>query len=108
MKVGTLLTTNAIRYPDKVALICGETRLTFKELEIRANRLAHGLIQRGIRHGDRVAVYLPNSAELVWIVCAVLKTGAIVVPISTRLAEPEIEYIFKHAQPAAVVFAPSG
>jgi len=108
MKVGTLLTTNAIRYPDKVALICGKTRLTFKELEIRANRLAHGLIQRGIRHGDRVAVYLPNSAELVWIVCAVLKAGAIVVPISTRLAEPEIEYIFKHAQPAAVVFAPSG
>ncbi len=78
MQVERFLEDAAKRFPDKTALVCGERRLRYAELEAESNRLAHGLIDLGVERGDRVAVYLDNSVEAVVSIFAVLKAGAVV------------------------------
>ncbi|MBK6687585.1 MAG: LLM class flavin-dependent oxidoreductase [Deltaproteobacteria bacterium] len=67
--------------PDRVAIDDGEVRLTFRELDERANQIAHRLIERGVSRGDRVAICWPRSAELVTALWGILKAGAAYVPI---------------------------
>ncbi|GLZ27982.1 hypothetical protein Lesp02_01720 [Lentzea sp. NBRC 105346] len=67
--------------PDAVALVCGDVELTYRELDARANRLAHRLIRDGVRPEDRVAVLVPRSPELSVAVLAVVKAGAAYVPL---------------------------
>jgi amino acid adenylation domain-containing protein len=62
--------------PDAVALICAGSRMTYGELDMAANRLAHALIRDGVRRGDVVGVYLDRGVELAVAVLAVLKAGA--------------------------------
>ena len=69
--------------------------MTYRELDLLSNRLANTLIERGIAPGDRAAVYLPNGIELVVALCGALKAGAIVVPVSTRLAAAEVEIMME-------------
>ena len=105
MKLATLLAQNARRYPDKVALVCGGARLTFAGLDARGDRLANALARRGVGPGDRVALAMPNSIELVEAMAAVLKLGALIVPLSTRLAAREIAYIIGHCEPRAALYS---
>ena len=72
----------ARRLPEKIALVCQGKRVTFAELEQQSNALAHGLIDRGVRRGDRVQLYLENSVEAVIAWWAVHKANA--VPIATN------------------------
>ncbi len=104
MKLATLLSQNARRYPDKVALVCEDRRSTFAELDARGDRLANALAARGIGCGDRVAIAMPNGIELVEAMAATLKLGALIVPLSTRLAAREIAYIVGHCEPGAVLY----
>ena len=78
--------------------------MTYRELDLLSNRVANTLIERGIAPGDRAAVYLPNGIELVVALCGALKAGAIVVPVSTRLAAAEVEIMMEDSTPAAVIF----
>lgn len=63
MLVNDFLQNNAERFPGKVALVCDGRRLTYAEIEEQANRVANGLLALGVRRGDRVAIWLPNSVE---------------------------------------------
>ena len=72
--------------------------MTYRELDLLSNRLANTLIARGIAPGDRAAVYLPNGIELVVALCGALKAGAIVVPVSTRLAAAEVEIMMEELE----------
>ncbi|CAM2068621.1 Amino acid adenylation domain-containing protein [Sulfidibacter corallicola] len=76
---------SAAQYPNAIAVIDGQgvqkTRLTFAELEIRANQLAHALIERGAGPERRVGICLDRSVETVVAVLAVLKSGAAYVPL---------------------------
>jgi acyl-CoA synthetase (AMP-forming)/AMP-acid ligase II len=105
MKLGTLVSSNAQRYPDRVALVCDRRRVTFQELDLLSNRIANALLQHGLRGGDRVGVHLPNGIELVVTVCGILKAGGVVVPISTRLAAAEIAVMLEDSMPTAIVFS---
>ncbi|GAA3776475.1 hypothetical protein GCM10022403_009090 [Streptomyces coacervatus] len=67
--------------PDRIAVTDGGTDLTYRELDERAARSAHGLRARGVGTGDRVGVCLERSAELVVTLLAVLKAGATYVPV---------------------------
>ena len=67
--------------PDRIAVTDGDTGLTYRELDERAARAAHGLRARGVGVGDRVGVCLERSAELVVTLLAVLKAGATYVPV---------------------------
>src|SRR5262245_14001291 len=104
MKLGTVLAANARRMPEKVAVVCDDRRLTFGALDERANRFANALLTRGIAPGDRIIIYLPNGIELVEAMAGVLKSGALIVPLTTRLTGPEVAHIAGDCEPKVVVF----
>ncbi len=72
-----ILTVNAVERPDKVALICEKTRLTYAQIDEMSNRLAHALREKGVQDGDRILFYLLNSVELVVSIFAALKANAV-------------------------------
>lgn len=90
---------------NNLAVVDGDRRVSYRELDAAAGALADGLAASGVKQGDRVAVMLPNQLEAVLSVMAITRLGAVVVPLGTRLRRPEISYIFDDAQPAAVIYA---
>ena len=77
MQVEEFLEQSARRFPEKTALVFSAQRLNYRQIEAQSNQLAHGLIAKGVRRGDRVAVFLDNSLEAVLSIFAILKAGAI-------------------------------
>lgn len=106
MKLGDMLADCARRYPRREAVVCAGRRMTFAELDGLAHRLANALAGLGQAPGDRVALYLPNGVELVVAMAAVARSGGVIVPVSTRLAEPEVRFILEDCAPSVVMFAP--
>jgi len=84
-------------HPDKIASICGDTRLTFRQVNQRVNRLSNALAKLGVTHGDRVAILSLNCHRFMEFYYAVPQLGAIVVPINFRLTSSEIKYIVDHS-----------
>jgi len=105
MQLETHLERSAERFPDKTALVCGERRLTFLEIERDANRLAHALIRLGVERGDRVAVYLDNSVEAVLSIFAILKAGAVFLVVNPTVKSEKLAYILNNCR-AKVLIAP--
>lgn len=102
--MGQILSVYAKKYPGKLALKDWRGRsLTYQELELRASRLANGLLDKGLKKGDRVAVLLYNCAEFIEIDCALAKAGLVVVPISWRYVPNEIEYVVNHSDAKAII-----
>lgn len=103
--IGNWPTIHALRSPERVALIDGDTgaALTFAELERRTNALADVLTRKGIRPGDRVALVTLNSPQMLEVLLAAAKLGAVTVPINFRLSAPEIRYVLQDCA-AALVF----
>ncbi|MFF3786140.1 non-ribosomal peptide synthase/polyketide synthase [Streptomyces sp. NPDC001933] len=89
--------------PEAPAVVFEDTELTYRELNRRANRLAHALIARGVGPEQVVALRLPRSAELVVAVLAVLKTGAAYLPIDPDYPAARIAYMLDDARPAVVL-----
>ena len=102
MLVQDFLQDSAERFPDKVALICDSQRLTYAEVESRANRLAHALIALGVQRGDRVAVYLPNSVEAVVAIFAILKAAGTFVVVNPTTKRDKLVYILDNCQATAL------
>jgi long-chain acyl-CoA synthetase len=103
MNVNAMLQRSLCLSADKVAVVDGEVRMTYRELDVKAAALAANLAARGVSKGDRVAVMLVNQLEAVLSVVAIARLGAILVPIGARLRRPEISYIFDDAQPVAII-----
>ena len=82
----------AARWGERVALVDGERRCTYAELRGRARDAAGGFARIGIRKGDRVAIWLPNSLEWVVAFFGAIYAGATVVALNTALSTKEIEY----------------
>jgi fatty-acyl-CoA synthase len=89
---------------DKTALVYGERRVSYRELDARANRVAHLLQKHGIGKGERVAVLAYNCAEYFDLYFGCARAGAILVPINFRLAPPEILAVLDDARPRLVVY----
>jgi len=87
MDIGTLLPRHARYQPDKLALVVGEHRLTYGELNTHVNKLANALLATGIRKGEKMATVLPNCLELMSAYWAAAKTGIVIVPCSPILQE---------------------
>jgi len=94
----------AASMPDAPALILDRESITFKELNSRANRVANGLQELGVKKGDRVAIMLPNIPEFVYAFTGTLKLGAVAVPFNTLYKGGEILHILKDSG-AKVLFA---
>ncbi|MCS3473078.1 amino acid adenylation domain-containing protein/non-ribosomal peptide synthase protein (TIGR01720 family), partial [Pseudomonas sp. JUb42] len=89
--------------PDALALIFGERTLTYAELNQCANRLAHGLIARGIGPEKRVAIALPRSAESLVSFLAVLKAGAAYVPLDVEYPLDRLQYMIGDSRAALII-----
>ena len=97
------LAQSARRLPHKVALVCDGLRLTYAELEGRSNALAHALIRRGVRRGDRVVVFADNSVETVVAFWATLKANAVVSILHSQLKPDKLAHMLADCRPAAAV-----
>jgi long-chain acyl-CoA synthetase len=94
----------ARRHPDRLAIVHGEVALTYAEVARRVDRLAHVLLARGVRAGDRVAYLLPNGRDLVETYYAVQSIGAVAVPLNYRCCAAEIAYLLRASGSSVLVF----
>src|SRR5262245_1081834 len=93
----SFLRRSAYVYPDKIAVVHGDRRYTYRQFEERANRLASRLRALGLRHLDRVAVICPNTPAMLEAHFGVPAAGLVLVPVNTRLSSDEIDYILHHS-----------
>lgn len=89
--------------PDRTALIGGDQQLTYAELEEKANRLAHYLIDQGVKKDDKVGLYCRNRIEIVIAMLGIVKAGAILVNVNFRYVEGELKYLFDNSDMVALV-----
>ncbi|ORB63401.1 acyl-CoA synthetase [Mycolicibacterium tusciae] len=89
--------------PDRVALISGDVQLTYAELEEKANRLAHYLLDQGVKKDDKVGLYCRNRIEIVIAMLGIVKAGAILVNVNFRYVEGELKYLFDNSDMVALV-----
>ncbi|MBA0052333.1 long-chain-fatty-acid--CoA ligase [Streptomyces sp. AJS327] len=101
--LGDLLRRSAARSPGRTALVWGERRDTFAQLDDAVNRTAHALRERGVERGDRVALLSRNCRSFVVLYFALARLGAISVPINFMLGGEEIGYILRHSGASGLV-----
>ncbi|EOD65475.1 non-ribosomal peptide synthetase, partial [Amycolatopsis vancoresmycina] len=89
--------------PDAVAVTCAGAALTYRELDTRANRLAHDLIARGARPDARIGLCVPRGAEAVAGMLAVLKAGAAYVPLDPRYPDERLAWLLEDSGAAIVL-----
>lgn len=103
MNVGGLLDHWARYRPERLAVVCGEQRLTFAEYRRRVNRVANALRSLGLVKGDKLAVVLPNCIELLDVYRAAARVGIVLVPLSPLLRGPGLVSLLRDSDAAAVL-----
>lgn len=98
-----LIETRAREFDDKVYLVFGDQRLTYAQIDRRVNQVAAGLQGMGVAKGDRVALFVKNCPEFIHLWWAILKLGAVMVPVNLRLTAGEASYILNHCEAGTVV-----
>ena len=101
--LGAMFEAQVERSPEATALVFEETTLSYAELNLQANRLAHLLISRGIGPENLVALALPRSAEMVVSLLGILKAGAAYLPLDPDYPAERLAYMLRDAQPACVL-----
>ena len=94
--LGEILRLNAVKFQDKTAVAFEDKRYSYKEFNLRVNRLANALIDLGVKKGDKIAALGYNCVEYLEAAFGAAKVGAPFVPINFRLVGPEIEFIINH------------
>ena len=92
LNLSVLIEDSAKRYPSKSAFTFGETSLTFAQINGAANQVANGLVARGIKPGDKIALSCLNLPWFPILYFGILKAGGVVVPLSVLLKKDEIAY----------------
>ncbi|WP_281919452.1 non-ribosomal peptide synthetase [Nocardia sputorum] len=105
--VDAMIRHSAATYPDRIAVVFGEIELSYAEFDARVNRFARLLLAHGVRNGDRVGVYAERSERLPVAFAAVLRAGAVYVPVDPSYPADRIEYMLGDAEPALLVLAAS-
>jgi fatty-acyl-CoA synthase len=103
--VAQVLEERAREHPDRVFLVFGDRRLTYRQVDARASALAAALHGLGIERGDRIALDLPNWPEFVLSMFAAAKLGAVIVPLNPRYTVPELQYMLRHSEATVVISA---
>ncbi|MER8798701.1 amino acid adenylation domain-containing protein [Mesorhizobium sp. M0984] len=98
-----LIEAQAATYPDNIAVSCPLEALSYAELEQRANRLARHLIAKGVSLGDVVGVLVERSCDLIVGFLAILKAGAVYLPLDLRLPAQRLRFMLRDARATAVV-----
>jgi long-chain acyl-CoA synthetase len=103
LNLAVLLTASARKYPTKTALIFDNFKLNYAQLDGVSNQFANGLSRLGVKRGDKVGIMLPNIPQFVIAYYAIVKMGAVVVPMNVLLKADEIEYYLKDSDAVAIV-----
>ena len=103
MHIGSLLTQNARKFPELLAIECEGRSYTYRQFNEEVNRLANGLLQQGVNKGDKLALMMKNSDHFVFTFFAAAKIGAVAVPVNFRLTASEVHYILDQSDTALVV-----
>ncbi len=101
--IAELFAAQVAARPDAVAVECGDQRLSYAELDARANRLAHHLIGLGVRPDTRVAISLPREPHLVLALVAVLKAGGAYLPLDPGYPAARLNHLLHEAEPALLL-----
>ncbi|MCH8907461.1 MAG: long-chain fatty acid--CoA ligase [Candidatus Heimdallarchaeota archaeon] len=101
LNLASVLEDSAMNYPNKTAIVFGETRLTYAQLDGMVNQIANGLKEHDIGRGDKVALSCPNLPYFPMVYYAILKIGATVVPLNVLLKKREITYHLKDSDSKA-------
>ena len=106
VRVADVVRRHAAQRPEAVALRHGERELTYGQLDERSNRLAQALLARGVGAGTRVAYLDRSFTEVVELLFAASKVGAVLVPLNWRLAAPELAAVLADAQAPVLIGGP--
>jgi len=104
INVGYLLYKRAMLSPKLEALVVGNVRRSYQELNERANRVANAMLKMGLKRGDRVAVLSLNEPEFLELYYGLGKIGVVLVPLNFRLAPPEVAYIANDCDADTFIF----
>ena len=107
MNQGRYTTRNARYWRDRPAIIFGDRRISFGQLETRSNRLANALLGLGLVKGDRVAIQAWNCPEIIELECALYKAGLVKVALNARLSAQEMVDSVNNAQAAVFIVDPA-
>jgi long-chain acyl-CoA synthetase len=97
------LRASAKRHGDRTAIVAGDQRLTYAELDRAASGMATGLSELGVRRGDRVAVVLPNGIEIAVAIYGILRAGAAFTPLNPTAKEEKLATLLSHSGCVAAV-----
>ncbi len=103
MNFALFLEMKARGNPDGLALVDRRLRMSWREVDAAANRFANLLKERGLKRGDRLAIYLPNRTELAIAFLGALKAGVIAVPLNWRYVGQDLTRVICHCAPGAIV-----
>lgn len=103
MLIHNFIENSAACNPDRVAVIHGDQRITYNQLNTRASKLSAHLQQNGIINGDRIALLLENSTEYVIAYYAALKAGAVAAPLNPALKPDGLKYLLNHLEPSVII-----
>ncbi len=103
MLVQEFLERSAERLPAKTCLVCDDRRLTYRDVDAQANRLANALRTAGFRRGDRAVIYLPNCVEAVVAIFGVLKAGGVFVVANAATKEAKLAYMVSNCAASALI-----
>jgi fatty-acyl-CoA synthase len=101
--MGDVLRRSALRDPDRIAIVYGDLRQSYRELDAVVNRTANALAERGLAKGHRVALLSRNSHGFVVAYFALARLGAIAVPINFMLGAEEVAFIVGHADVSGAI-----
>lgn len=105
MNLAEILLKHKEERPEKIALVHKEREISFGELDIITNKLASGLMAKGIGKEKRIALICPNIPEFVISYFAVLKTGAVVIPVNFLFKGDELKHVLEHSEATSVIIA---
>lgn len=89
--------------PDKVFLYYQDERPSYRQFNVRVNQVANGLLEKGVRKGNRVCLMLPNSPEFLYSWFGLAKIGGIMVPVNTHFRANEAQYVVNHSEAVGMV-----
>jgi long-chain acyl-CoA synthetase len=103
VNLATVLTDSAREYPDKTAVVFGDARFTYRQIDQIASQVANGLRAAGIQRGEKVALCCPNLPYFPMVYYGILKAGAAVVPLNVLLKKREIAYHMSDSDAVALI-----
>ena len=105
MTIPYLLKRGAFKHPDREAIVSEAGRWSYAQWEANANKRAWALARRGIKKGDHVATIFLNGNEVLETYLALMKLGAVIVPLNVRFSPKELHYVVDHSDASALILS---